>query len=310
MYNMLGVYMKNLLKNCMLCPRNCGINRYLDKGFCKCNSKLKVSLATLYFYEEPPISGTNGSGTIFFSNCNLKCCYCQNNEISKKGKGLELSITRLSEIMLELQEKKAHNINLVTPTMYVPQIIKAIIKAKKKGLTIPIIYNCSGYEKKETIQLLDGLIDVYLPDFKYFNDDYGKKYSGVNNYSFYAKESLKEMVKQTGPCQFDENGLIKKGVIVRHLILPTLYNDSKDILKYLYETYQDNIYISIMNQYTPIGNIKYQELNQPIRKDEYYNIIDYALDLGIKNAFCQEDETVSESFIPNFNFDGLKKENI
>lgn len=307
---MLGVYMKNLLKNCMLCPRNCGINRYLDKGFCKCNSKLKVSLATLYFYEEPPISGTNGSGTIFFSNCNLKCCYCQNNEISKKGKGLELSITRLSEIMLELQEKKAHNINLVTPTMYVPQIIKAIIKAKKKGLIIPIIYNCSGYEKKETIQLLDGLIDVYLPDFKYFNDDYGKKYSGVNNYSFYAKESLKEMVKQTGPCQFDENGLIKKGVIVRHLILPTLYNDSKDILKYLYETYQDNIYISIMNQYTPIGNIKYQELNQPIRKDEYYNIIDYALDLGIKNAFCQEDETVSESFIPNFNFDGLKKENI
>lgn len=307
---MLGVYMKNLLKNCMLCPRNCGINRYLDKGFCKCNNKLKVSLATLYFYEEPPISGTNGSGTIFFSNCNLKCCYCQNNEISKKGKGLELSITRLSEIMLELQEKKAHNINLVTPTMYVPQIIKAIIKAKKKGLTIPIIYNCSGYEKKETIQLLDGLIDVYLPDFKYFNDDYGKKYSGVNNYSFYAKESLKEMVKQTGPCQFDENGLIKKGVIVRHLILPTLYNDSKDILKYLYETYQDNIYISIMNQYTPMGNIKYQELNQPIRKDEYYNIIDYALDLGIKNAFCQEDETVSESFIPNFNFDGLKKENI
>lgn len=310
MYNMLGVYMKNLLKNCMLCPRNCGINRYLDKGFCKCNNKLKVSLATLYFYEEPPISGTNGSGTIFFSNCNLKCCYCQNNEISKKGKGLELSITRLSEIMLELQEKKAHNINLVTPTMYVPQIIKAIIKAKKKGLTIPIIYNCSGYEKKETIQLLDGLIDVYLPDFKYFNDDYGKKYSGVNNYSFYAKESLKEMVKQTGPCQFNENGLIKKGVIVRHLILPTLYNDSKDILKYLYETYQDNIYISIMNQYTPMGNIKYQELNQPIRKDEYYNIIDYALDLGIKNAFCQEDETVSESFIPNFNFDGLKKENI
>ena len=307
---MLGVYMKNLLKNCMLCPRNCGINRYLDKGFCKCNNKLKVSLATLYFYEEPPISGTNGSGTIFFSNCNLKCCYCQNNEISKKGKGLELSITRLSEIMLELQEKKAHNINLVTPTMYVPQIIKAIIKAKKKGLTIPIIYNCSGYEKKETIQLLDGLIDVYLPDFKYFNDDYGKKYSGVNNYSFYAKESLKEMVKQTGPCQFNENGLIKKGVIVRHLILPTLYNDSKDILKYLYETYQDNIYISIMNQYTPMGNIKYQELNQPIRKDEYYNIIDYALDLGIKNAFCQEDETVSESFIPNFNFDGLKKENI
>lgn len=299
--------MKNILKNCTLCPRKCNINRYETLGFCKANEKIKVSLAKLFFYEEPPISGTYGSGTIFFSNCNLKCCFCQNNEISNNGKGLEITIKRLSEIMLELQEKKAHNINLVTPTIYVPQIIKAIKRAKKNGLVIPIIYNTSGYETVETIKLLNGFIDVYLPDFKYFSNDIAIKYSKANNYFTYAKEALEEMIRQTGPCIFDKNGLIKKGVIVRHLMLPEQINDTKKILDYLYSTYKDNIYISIMNQYTPTSNVIYDELKNPIKKSDYEEIIDYAISLGINNAFCQDDETVSESFIPNFNFEGVKK---
>lgn len=302
------ILMNNILKKCTLCPRECGVNRYETTGFCKANEKVKVSLAKLFFYEEPPISGTNGSGTIFFTNCNLKCCFCQNNEISNNGKGLEITITRLSEIMLELQEKKAHNINLVTPTIYVPQIIKAIKKARKQGLTIPIIYNTSSYETVETIKLLDGIVDVYLPDFKYYSNDIANKYSKANNYFNYAKDALSEMVKQTGPCVFDKNGLIKKGVIVRHLMLPEQINDTKKILDYLYKTYKDNIYISIMNQYTPTSNIKYDELKKPIKKSDYEKVIDYALSLGIINAFCQDDETVSESFIPSFNFEGVKKE--
>ena len=297
----------NILKKCTLCPRNCKVNRYETVGFCKANHNVKVSLAKLFFYEEPPISGINGSGTIFFSNCNLKCCFCQNNEISKYGKGLTVTIKRLSEIMLELQEKKAHNINLVTPTMYVPQIIKAVKKARKNGLTIPIIYNTSGYETVDTIKSLEGTIDVYLPDFKYFDNDIAVKYSKAGNYFNYAKDALNEMVNQTGPCVFDENGLIKKGVIVRHLMLPTHKNDTKKILDYLYKTYKDEIYISIMNQYTPTKNVKYNELKSPILKSDYEEIIDYAIDLGITNAFCQEDETVSESFIPNFNFEGVKR---
>lgn len=299
--------MNNILKKCTLCPRNCQINRYQETGFCDANEKIKVSLAKLFFYEEPPISGINGSGTIFFTNCNLKCCFCQNREISNHGKGIEITITRLSEIMLELQEKKAHNINLVTPTIYVPQIIKAVKKARKNGLVIPIIYNTSGYETKKTIQLLKGIVDVYLPDFKYFNEKIAIKYSKAPNYFNYAKEALEEMVNQTGPCEFDKNGLIKKGVIVRHLMLPNQKEDTKKILNYLYNKFHDDIYISIMNQYTPTSNVKYNELKSPILREDYEEIIDYALDLGITNAFCQEDETVSDSFIPNFNFEGVKK---
>lgn len=299
--------MKNLLKDCTLCPRECHINRYKQKGFCNLNNKIKVSLAKLFYYEEPPISGTMGSGTIFFSNCNLKCCFCQNIEISKGGKGLYISIKRLSEIMLELQEKKAHNINLVTPTMFIPQIIKAIKLAKKNGLTIPIVYNTSGYEKIDTIKLLDGLIDIYLPDFKYYNDDLAIKYSKAPNYAENIKESLQEMYRQVGTAIFDKNGIMKKGIIVRHLMLPEQKEDTKKILKYLYNTYKDNIYLSIMNQFTPINKTNYPELNHKLKKSDYEEIIDYALTLGINNAFCQEDETVSDSFIPNFNYEGIKK---
>ena len=296
----------NLLKNCNLCPRKCNINRYKELGFCRQSNKLRLALAKLFFYEEPPISGKNGSGTIFFTGCNLKCIFCQNYDISTKNIGKVITIKRLSEIMLELQSKGAHNINLVTPTIYVPQIIKAIKLAKKKGLSIPIIYNSSGYETTDTIKLLNGYIDVYLPDLKYFNDDIAIKYSKANNYFNHASKAIEEMIKQTGPCKFNKNGLITKGVIVRHLLLPGHLDDSKKIIKYL-SKYKDDIYISIMNQYTPIRKLKYEELNHPVNEDDYYKLIDYALSLGINNAFCQEDETAKESFIPNWNYEGIKK---
>jgi len=297
----------NLLKNCNLCPRNCNINRYKELGFCRQSNKLRLALAKLFFYEEPPISGKNGSGTIFFTGCNLKCVFCQNYDISTKNIGKVITIKRLSEIMLELQSKGAHNINLVTPTIYVPQIIKAIKLAKKKGLNIPIIYNSSGYETTDTIKLLNGYIDVYLPDFKYYDDSIAIKYSKANNYFKYASESLNEMIKQVGKPKFNKDGIITKGVIVRHLLLPTHLNDSKKVIKYLSQ-YKDDIYISIMNQYTPIRKLNYEELNNPVTKDDYYRLIDYAVSLGITKAFCQEDETVSESFIPKWNFEGIKKD--
>mgnify|MGYP002621073101 CR=1 FL=1 len=296
----------NLYKDCTICPRNCHVNRYINKGFCGLSNKVKLSLAKPFFYEEPPISGTKGSGTIFFTGCNLRCVYCQNIEISKYMKGKDVSNKRLSEIMIELQDCGVHNINLVTPTMFVPSIIKAIRLARKKGLKIPIIYNTSGYENYETIKILNGYIDIYLTDFKYFDNYYASKYSKCPNYLEYAKTSLSLMTKQTGPCIFDNNGIMQKGVIVRHLMLPNLINDSKKILKYLYQTYHDDIFISIMNQYTPNKEVS-KDLCETIKENDYNNLIDYACELGISNAFCQIDGTQSESFIPDFNFDGRTK---
>ncbi len=298
----------NLYQKCMLCPRKCMVNRYSEKGFCNLDNKIRIALAKPFFYEEPPISGTNGSGTIFFSGCNLKCCFCQNMEISKYNKGQVISITRLAEIMMGLQKKHVHNINLVTPTMYIPSIIKAIKKAKKMGLNIPIVYNSSGYENPDMIKLLNGYIDVYLPDFKYFNEEIAMKYSKAKDYLLNAKLSIDEMIKQTGPCIFDNNGLIKKGTIVRHLMLPGMIDDTKKLLSYLYKTYHDNIYISIMNQYTPNKYVTFNELKKPVSENEYNEVIDYAISLGINNAFCQVGDTVSESFVPNWNYEGVKKE--
>ena len=297
----------NLYKKCTLCPRNCKINRYEKKGFCGCDAKIKIALAKPFFYEEPPISGSNGSGTIFFSGCNLKCCFCQNMEISKYNKGKIVTIKRLAEIMIELEKQRVHNINLVTPTMYIPSIIKAIKSARKMGLSIPIIYNSSGYENVEAIKLLDGYIDIYLPDFKYYDDYFANKYSKANNYRENAKLALAEMVRQTGSCVFDKDGLIIKGTIVRHLMLPSLKNDTKKVLDYLYNTYKDNIYISIMNQYTPNKYVTFNELKEPIKEKDYNEIIDYALDIGITNAYCQYGGTVSNSFVPKFNYEGIKK---
>ena len=293
----------NTLRNCTLCPRNCHVNRYQKKGYCKASSKLKVSLASLHQWEEPFISGVNGSGTIFFSHCNLGCIYCQNKKI-RDGYGKEISIKRFSEILLEQQKRGAHNINLVTPTHYVPLIKKGIIKAKNNGLTIPIVYNTSSYENIETIQMMDKLIDIYLADLKYYNYLLGNKYSNCNDYFYYASKAIDEMYKQVGKFEI-EDGLLKKGLVVRILLLPGGVEDCKKILKYLYRKYQDNIYISIMNQYTPIEKYKYQELNRTVKDEEYDELINYACDLGIKNAFIQEGNVCNESFIPDFNLDNV-----
>lgn len=302
--------MLDLLNQCTLCPRNCKVNRNNGElGFCKASSNIKIARASLHYYEEPCISGENGSGAVFFSNCNLKCVFCQNYNISICNLGKEISINRLSEIFLELQSKGALNINLVTPTHYVPGIIEALKKAKKNGLQIPIVYNTSSYENVETIKLLNNYIDIYLPDFKYFDSYYGLKYSNVKNYFEYASKAIDEMVKQIPNCIFDENGIMKKGIIIRHLILPGLKEDSKKLLKYIYDKYKDKVYISIMNQYTPLDNVKnYKDLNRKLSKEEYEEVIDYAVDLGITKGFIQEGETASESFIPDFNFEGIYKD--
>jgi len=293
---------------CILCPRECNVNRNNNElGFCKMSSTLKVARASLHMWEEPCISGENGSGTVFFSGCNLRCVYCQNYSISTCLDGKEISIDRLSDIFISLQEKNANNINLVTPTHFVPSIVQAIKKAKERGLVIPIIYNTSGYEKVATLKELEGLVDVYLPDMKYFSSNLSYKYSKAKNYHDIAIDAIKEMLRQTGKVEFDQNNLIKKGVIVRHLLLPGYLEESKKIIKELYETFKDDIYISIMNQYTPLSKqlTKFPELNKTVSDDEYNELIDYALVLGIKNAYIQEGATNLESFIPNFDYEGV-----
>ena len=289
------------LNCCTLCPRNCKVNRNNNElGFCKASNKIKIARYSLHLWEEPCISGDEGSGTIFFSCCNLKCIFCQNYDISTNNLGKEITIERFADICLELQNKKANNINLVTPTMYIPLIKEGLILAKEKGLHIPIVYNSSGWENVEALKELDGLIDIYLPDFKYCDDELAKEFSNVFNYFEITSNALKEMYKQVGKNQFKDN-MMTKGIIVRHLLLPSHIDDSKKIIKYLYDTYKDNIYISIMNQYTPVRKInKYSELNNTVSDNEYNELINYACDLGITNAFIQEGETCKESFIPDF----------
>lgn len=292
-----------ILDNCMLCPRRCGINREKgENGFCGAGNQVKIARCDLHFWEEPCISGKSGSGTVFFSHCSMRCVYCQNYKISHLGIGKTISISELADCFLNLSKKGANNINLVTPTHYVPQIIEAVATAKKMGLTLPIIYNSSGYENVETINMLDGTVDVYLPDIKYFDDRYAIRYSGAKNYFEIASRAVSEMFSQVGKCSFDENGLIKKGVIVRHLMLPHLLFDSKKVIDYLFKTYGDDIFISIMNQYTPLATLPkdFPELNEKISEKYYNSLIDYAIGLGIKNAYIQEGDTAKKSFIPEF----------
>lgn len=295
------------MDKCTLCPRNCKVNRNNNElGFCNMGSDLIVARAALHFWEEPIISGEKGSGTVFFSGCNLKCVFCQNYSISTNNFGKKISIERLSKIFLELQEQGANNINLVTPTHFVPQIIEALKIARQKGLSVPIVYNSSGYETVETIKLLDGYIDVYLPDLKYFDNKYAIKYSKCPNYFEYASKAIDEMIKQVGTPKFDEKGILIKGVIVRHMLLPGLLDDSKKIIHYLVDKYNEKIFISIMNQYTPTNNLdKYTEINKTVDKNDYDELINYALDLGIKNGFMQEGETQKTSFIPEFDTTGV-----
>ena len=297
----------SILKDCTLCPRECHVDRTSGKrGYCKVTDELVVARAALHMWEEPCTSGEEGSGTVFFSGCPLGCVYCQNHNISKGLAGKIITIERLAEIFLELQCKGANNINLVTPSHYVPHIIEALNISRKIGLTLPIVYNCSGYEKAETLRLLEGYVDIYLPDIKYMSAEPAKKYSNCMNYFTVAAKALEEMVRQVKETVFDERGIMQKGVIVRHLALPGYLEDSKRIIKYLYENYGDRIYISIMNQYTPlIKNGLYPELNRKITEEEYEELVDYAIEIGVENGFIQEGETASESFIPEFNGEGV-----
>ena len=286
---------------CNLCPRGCNVNREKTLGYCKSGSFARVARASLHMWEEPCISGKCGSGTVFFTGCNLGCVYCQNRKISSGQSGKELTDSELSQVFIKLQKAGAHNINLVTPTHFVPQIINAISLARSNGLNIPIVYNTSGYETAETIKNLSGFVDIYLTDFKYMSTALSKKYSNAPDYFEAAKTALYEMVSQVGTPIFDKYGIMESGVIVRHLVLPNCTDDSKSVIKYLYENYKNTIYISVMNQFTPLEKLAdYPELNRKITDEEYNDIIDYALSLGIENAFIQEGETQSESFIPDF----------
>lgn len=295
------------MDECRLCPRNCSVNRNKGElGYCGCGNEMVIARYSLHEWEEPCISGKNGSGTIFFTGCNLRCCFCQNYDISILHKGRVVSIEEFCKIVIELQDKGASNINLVTGVMYVPMIIEGLKLAKSKGLSIPVVYNSSGYESVDTIRMLEGIVDIYLPDFKYYSNDLALKYSKCNNYFECASDSLDEMYRQVGKPVFDSDGMMIRGVIVRHLILPGSYSDSKNVIKYLFDKYHDNIYISIMNQYTPIRKLDYEALNDNVSDLEYDNIINYAYDMGIRNAFVQEGDTQSKSFIPNFDeFKGI-----
>lgn len=296
--------MEELFNKCNLCPRECSVNRNnKELGYCRASNKLKIGGYHLHMWEEPIISGKNGSGTIFFSYCNLRCIYCQNYDISIYDNGEEITIDRFANICLELQDMGAENINLVTPSHYIPLIREGLIMAKDKGLNIPIVYNTSGYEKVDSLRLLDGLIDIYLPDFKYYDDNFGK-YSNVNNYFEIADKAIQEMYRQVG-SSIIKKGIMRRGIIVRHLVLPHHSDDSKKVVKYLYDKYGDNIYLSIMNQYTPVRRCKYLELNDKVSEKEYDNVIDYAYDLGIRRCFVQDSESQSESFIPVFKGDSF-----
>lgn len=296
--------MEELFNKCNLCPRECSVNRNnKELGYCRASNKLKIGGYHLHMWEEPIISGKNGSGTIFFSYCNLRCIYCQNYDISIYDNGEEITIDRFANICLELQDMGAENINLVTPSHYIPLIREGLIMAKDKGLNIPIVYNTSGYEKVDSLRLLDGLIDIYLPDFKYYDDNLGK-YSNVNNYFEIADKAIQEMYRQVG-SPIIKKGIMRRGIIVRHLVLPHHSDDSKKVVKYLYDKYGDNIYLSIMNQYTPVRRCKYLELNDKVSEREYDNVIDYAYDIGIRKCFVQDSESQSDSFIPVFKGDSF-----
>lgn len=295
-----------MYQSCTLCPRNCQVNRSMGQtGFCGMPETVLVARASLHMWEEPCISGRNGSGTVFFTGCNLKCVFCQNHVIAVGAKGREVTIEKLAELFLMLQDKGAHNINLVTPSHYVPGIVKALTASRMQGLHIPIVYNTSGYDSVETLAMLDGLVDIYLPDFKYVSPVLSKRYSHAADYFDVACKSLAEMVRQVGDPVFDGD-LLQKGVIVRHLLLPGCVNDSKAVIRYLYETYGDRIFISIMNQYTPLPHVEaYPEINRKVTETEYDEVVDYAIELGVENGFIQEGDTAKESFIPEFDFSGI-----
>ncbi len=294
-------------KNCTLCPRNCGVNRLAgQKGFCMMTSDMQAALASVHMWEEPPISGTNGSGTIFFSGCNLRCVFCQNYNISSENYGKTVSIDRLAEIMLEEQGRGVHNINLVTAGHFIPSVARAIERARQNGLKIPVVYNSSGYEKAESLKILEGLIDVYLPDIKYFSAELSKKYSGAPDYYDNAITAVKEMYRQVGRNNFNEDGILKKGVIIRHMVLPSHREDSYNVLNGIKANFGSKAYVSLLRQYTPAYRAaNYPEINRKLMSMEYTKVIDYFFEIGLKNGYMQQKTSADSKFTPIFDLSGL-----
>ena len=290
------------LEKCSICPHMCGINRNNGQvGRCKSSNKVKIALYSVHDFEEPCISGENGSGTVFFSNCNMNCVFCQNYEISQQEKGKEITIERLAEIFLEQQNRNVNNINLVTPTSYVPQIIEAIKSARVKGLKIPIVYNTNGYENVETLKMLEGYIDIYLPDLKYAEDNLGLEYSKVKNYFEIATTAIKEMYRQVGSPKLNNDGIIEKGLIIRHLILPSNIENSKKVLKWIKENMDKDVYVSVMAQYFPTYKAKQIEnINRKLTKEEYEERENYLYDLDIENGYIQELGEHEEEYVPKW----------
>lgn len=305
----MDAYWQNVLESCTLCPRNCGVNRLKgQRGYCHETASLSVARAALHMWEEPCLSGKEGAGTVFFTGCNLRCIYCQNYEIAEGNHGAVISPQRLAEIFLELQEKKANNIDLVTPTHHTAVIAEAIASAKKQGLTIPVVYNCGGYESVETLRHLEGMVDIWMPDMKYGENELAQKLSGVPDYVEVSRTALKEMVRQQPTAVFDDRGILKKGVLVRHLVLPGHLKNSKKVLDWLWENVSDQIWLSLMSQYTPLRPFPDNpELERRLTKREYDKITAYALNLGFINAYIQEREVAKESFIPAFDLTGILK---
>ncbi len=297
------------LTHCAVCPRHCQIDRTKNQtGFCHAPLLPKIALVSTHFWEEPPISGTKGSGTIFFSHCNLHCVFCQNHEISEGGFGKEITIERLAEIFLEQQAKGLHNINLVSPTHFIPQIAMALRQSKNGGLNIPVIYNSNGYEDIEGLRLLDGLIDIYLPDFKYWDDGIARGYSSAPNYAAITSKAILEMRRQVPQDIFDEHGILQKGLMVRHLVLPSHYRDSFQILDWIKETLGTDTYVSLLSQYTPMHHANtIKALSRKLTTFEYEKVTEYFLNIGLKNGFMQKKSSATSDYTPIFNLEGVEK---
>ncbi len=294
--------------SCALCPRKCRTDRSIHSGRCGASDKIKLARAALHHWEEPCISGERGSGTVFFSGCPLGCVYCQNRNIASCEVGIEIGRERLVDIFFELDEKGAHNINLVTPDCYIPDVAWAVKEAKNRGLALPFICNCSGYHTLEAIDALGSLIDVWLPDFKYVSSEFGAKYSAAPDYPEVAKAAIDRMFKLRPECRFDDDGMIQKGVIIRHMMLPDGLAESRAAVKYLYDRYGDAVWLSLMSQYTPFGTLPYPELQRRVSEKEYDALLDFAIDLGVENAFTQEGSSAEENFIPEFDYEGVLPE--
>lgn len=300
-----------LLTSCTLCPRRCRVDRSRGgRGFCQAGALPRLAKACLHPWEEPCLSGTRGAGTVFFSHCSLRCCFCQNSQISQDGFGQDVTVTRLAEIFLEQQRRGAHNLDLVTPTHYVPQIIAALDLARARGLALPVVYNSSGYETEETIASLQGWVDIFLPDLKYWDDTYAVKYSQAPGYFAHASKAIQKMAEIAGPPVLDAQGLLQRGVIVRHLALPGLAADSRRLLDWLWHTFGHGVYVSLMSQYTPVHRAAaHPELNRALTRREYDALVAYAISLGIENGFIQEGRSATTDFIPTFDLSGVKRSN-